>query len=180
MKYKLRSSSQNATDSKSTYHSSTPHCNTGIGGGPPEKRPRVEHGLRGLSGGPGHHLRRKPWAPSLISVETQTDSQLNTHNLAPNPSSESEKSIPSLKICDLCGSNNKKRRLPKSENTEVPETTNYQERINNIQYENSIIDKFCQEKISPISSSSSPTAEQDDDGPTIRSLPLEASKLLFH
>jgi hypothetical protein len=180
MKYKLRSSTQNATDSKSTYHSSTLHCNTGIGSGPPEKRPRVEHGVRGQSGGSGHHLRRKPWAPSLISIETQTDSQLNTHNLAQYQSFHSEKNIHSLKICDLCGSSNKKRRLHKSENIEVPGKTDYKERINNIKQENTILDKLCQEKLSPISSSSSPPAEQDENEPTIRSLPLEASKLLFH
>ena len=180
MKYKLRSSSQNATDSKSTYHSSTRHCNTGIGSGPPEKRPRVEPGVRGPSGSSGHHLRRKPWAPSLISVETQTDSLLNTHNLAQNQLSEHEKNIQRPKICDLCGSSNKKRRLPipKSENIEVPEKTDNDERTNIIKYEHTILDKLCQEKLAPTSSSSSSREDRNEDETTIRTLPLEASKLM--
>ena len=117
MKYKLRSSSKNAADSKSTYHSSSRSSSSGNTGGPPEKRARLEHGV-GRSGGSGVSLRRKPWVTSLISVETQTDTQdniLKLDSVESQPAEDSDKRVQCLKICDICGAAKKKRRLPKIE-----------------------------------------------------------------
>ena len=123
MKYKLRSSTKNATESKSKYHSYSRSSSTGNNSGPPEKMPKVEYNQRGRSPGIGPHLRRKPNLPSLISIETQTDDYSN-ENCNPEKVAKTDKSIPQCeKICELCGGRSKKRRYSKIEDVKISETS---------------------------------------------------------
>ena len=123
MKYKLRSSTKNATESKSKYHSYSRSSSAGNNSGPPEKMPKVEYNQRGRSPGIGPHLRRKPNLPSLISIETQTDDYSN-ENYNPEKVAKTDKSTPQCeKICELCGGRSKKRRYSKIEDVKISETS---------------------------------------------------------
>ena len=179
MKYKLRSSSKNSTESKSTYHSSGPSSNRGLSSGPPEKRLRLEHDPHGPNRGSGHNLRRKPWAPSLISIETQTDQRL----IEPIPLSTSrcvEGNEKCLKVCELCGCSTKKRLFPKCEDSEVPGKSNLQkeeepvESVRTKPNKDSPPDYVVSERLEI-----SPLLSDNEDTPTIKTLPLEVNRIFF-
>ena len=179
MKYKLRSSSKNSTESKSTYHSSGSSSNRGISSGPPEKRPRLEHEVQGPNRGVGHNLRRKPWAPSLISIETQTDEGL-TENHSNVRSSEcvggSDKCI---NVCELCGCRNKRLRYQKSGAFEVGEKEVIHKEEECIESE---INK-ANEDLPTVASFSerldqSSNLVDNEDKATIKTLPLEVRRIV--
>ena len=124
MKYKLRSSTKNAAESKSAIYSSTRTSSSGSAGGPPEKRARLEHGgSGGRNGGSSVSLRRKPWLSSLISVETQTDCQSQLlHCIGATEGQSVEeiaKKIQYVKKCEYCGAGRRKRHSRKGEEPEI-------------------------------------------------------------
>ena len=181
MKYKLRSSSKNATESKSTYHSFSRSSSSLSNNGPPEKVPRVEHGVRGRSGGSGTSLRRKPWIPSLLSVETQTDSQFSNLDILENQALENcHNRVPCQNICDLCGCNKKKRRLPKSENIETVEKKGNIKSKKDIDNLTSIFKDIPSiENSASTVDSLSHTLDHDQDQLNLQCLPLEVTQIVF-
>ena len=179
MKYKLRSSTKNAAESKSTYHSSSRSSTSGNTGGPPEKRARIEHGVGGRSGGTGVSLRRKPWFTSLISVETQTDVQVQTpklDNVESQPTEDRDKRVQCIKICDLCGAGKmKRRRLKIADDIQIKETdtvAEISELKTSISNDIPPEDKDISSRVTILSASVEFNA---DTKLTIRSLPLEVS-----
>ena len=177
MKYKLRSSSKNSTESKSIYHSSGPSSSRGISSGPPEKRPRLEHEVQGPNRGIGHNLRRKPWAPSLISIETQTDECLIENYSNVRSSVCVEGSEKCHNVCELCGCRNKRLRYPKSEASEVGEKETIDKEEECIESERN----RANENLPPLASLSdrldlSSNLLDNEDKATIKALPLEVSR----
>ena len=178
MKYKLRSSSKNSTESKSTYHSSGPSSSRGISSGPPEKRPRLEHEVQGPNRGVGHNLRRKPWAPSLISIETQTEEGL-IENYSNVRSSECvEGSDKCHNVCELCGCRNKRLRYPKSEASEVGENDAIQKEEECIESERDKANENLP-AVASLSERLDPSSDllDNEDKATVKALPLEVRRI---
>ena len=180
MKYKLRSSTKNATESKSKYHSYSRSSSAGNNSGPPEKMPKVEYNQRGRSPGIGPHLRRKPNLPSLISIETQTDDYSN-ENYNPEKVAKTDKSTPQCeKICELCGGRSKKRRYSKIEDVKISETyeKEKEKRLSDSEKPNSEDLLLKEDKNETIVSNAENTTvitTSSIDKPTLRSLPLEVN-----
>ena len=180
MKYKLRSSTKNATESKSKYHSYSRSSSAGNNSGPPEKMPKVEYNQRGRSPGIGPHLRRKPNLPSLISIETQTDDYSN-ENCNPEKVAKTDKSTPQCeKICELCGGRSKKRRYSKIEDVKISETyeKEKEKRLSDSEKPNSEELLLKEEKNETIVSNAENTtviSTSSIDKPTLGSLPLEVN-----
>ena len=180
MKYKLRSSTKNATESKSKYHSYSRSSSAGNNSGPPEKMPKVEYNQRGRSPGIGPHLRRKPNLPSLISIETQTDDYSN-ENYNPEKVAKTDKSTPQCeKICELCGGRSKKRRYSKIEDVKISETyeKEKEKRLSDSEKPNSEELLLKEEKNETIVSNAENTtviSTSSIDKPTLGSLPLEVN-----
>ena len=180
MKYKLRSSTKNATESKSKYHSYSRSSSAGNNSGPPEKMPKVEYNQRGRSPGIGPHLRRKPNLPSLISIETQTDDYSN-ENYNPEKVAKTDKSTPQCeKICELCGGRLKKRRYSKIEGVKTSETyeKEKEKRLSDSEKPNSEELLLKEEKNETIVSNAENTtviSTSSIDKPTLGSLPLEVN-----
>ena len=180
MKYKLRSSTKNATESKSKYHSYSRSSSAGNNSGPPEKMPKVEYNQRGRSPGIGPHLRRKPNLPSLISIETQTDDYSN-ENYNPEKVAKTDKSTPQCeKICELCGGRSKKRRYSKIEDVKISETyeKEKEKRLSDSEKPNSEELLLKEDKNETIVSNVENTTvitTSSIDKPTLGSLPLEVN-----
>lgn len=180
MKYKLRSSTKNATESKSKYHSYSRSSSAGNNSGPPEKMPKVEYNQRGRSPGIGPHLRRKPNLPSLISIETQTDDYSN-ENYNPEKVAKTDKSTPQCeKICELCGGRSKKRRYSKIEDVKISETyeKEKEKRLSDSEKPNSEELLLKEDKNKTIVSNVENTTvitTSSIDKPTLGSLPLEVN-----
>ena len=178
MKYKLRSSSKNATESKSKYHSYSRSSSTGNNSGPPEKMPKVEYNQRGRSPGIGPHLRRKPNLPSLISIETQTD-DYSKENYDLEKVVETDKStLPCEKMCELCGGRSKKRRFSKIDDDKIskPNEKKKEKRLSDSEKSNS--EELClkEEKKETLVSNvgnTTITTTSSIHKPTLGSLPLE-------
>ena len=178
MKYKLRSSS-NSTESKSTYHSSGPSSSRGISSGPPEKRLRLEHDAPGPNRGAGHNLRRKPWAPSLISIETQTDERL-IEPIPPKVSKCVEGNEKCLKVCELCGCSTKKRLSQKSGASKVVEKDDCQKKEESLESDKTKPSKELKsEAIVSERLELSSLLNDNKDTLTIKTLPQEVSKSFF-
>ena len=181
MKYKLRSSTKNAAESKSAIHASSRTSTSGSARGPPEKRARLEHGgLGGRNGGSSVCLRRKPWVTSLISVETQTDCQTQLLNPIEGsqgqPVGDVEKKIQYVKICELCSAGKRKRHSPKCEDLhEVKDNDGFK----SVEKKCAIIENAAQQEdkdiLSRVSILPPPTKSNEEASLTIGSLPLEVS-----
>ena len=177
MKYKLRSSTKNATESKSKYHSYSRSSSAGNNSGPPEKMPKVEYNQRGRSPGIGPHLRRKPNLPSLISIETQTD-DYSKENYDLEKVVETDKStLPCEKMCELCGGRSKKRRFSEiDDKISKPNEKKKEKRLSDSEKSNS--EELClkEEKKETLVSNvgnTTITTTSSIDKPTLGSLPLE-------
>ena len=185
MKYKLRSSTKNATESKSKYHSYSRSSSAGNNSGPPEKMPKVEYNQRGRSPGIGPHLRRKPNLPSLISIETQTDDYSN-ENYNPEKVAKTDKSTPQCeKICELCGGRSKKRRYSKIEDVKISETyeKEIEKRLSDSEKPNSEELLLKEDKNKTIVSNVENTTvitTSSIDKPTFGSLPLEVNIIFLN
>ena len=179
MKYKLRSSTKNATESKSKYHSYSRSSSAGNNSGPPEKMPKVEYNQRGRSPGIGPHLRRKPNLPSLISIETQTDDYAN-ENYNPEKVAKTDKSTPQCeKICELCGGRSKKRRYSKIEDVKISATyeKEKEKRLSDSEKLNSelLLKENKDEAIVSNVENTTVITTSSIDKPTLGSLPLEVN-----
>ena len=178
MKYKLRSSTKNATESKSKYHSYSRSSSAGNNSGPPEKMPKVEYNQRGRSPGIGPHLRRKPNLPSLISIETQTD-DYSSENYNLEKVIKTEKStLQCEKMCELCGGRSKKRRFSKFEDVKISKLNEKkrEKRLSDSENSNSEGLLLKEEKKETVVSNVENTTiatTSSIDKPTLRSLPLE-------
>ena len=180
MKYKLRSSSKNSTESKSTYHSSGSSSSRGMSSEPAEKRQRLEHEVHAPIRGAGHNLRRKPWAPSLISIETQTDERMIGNIPSISPPKCVENNDKCLKVCELCGCSSRKRRYQKIEAPEVHTNKDV-----NIEEESVESDKTKTiEDLRLVANVSErldvfPALRDNEDKPTVKALPLEV-RIVLH
>ena len=180
MKYKLRSSSKNSTESKSTYHSSGSSSSRGMSSEPAEKRQRLEHEVHAPIRGAGHNLRRKPWAPSLISIETQTDERMIGNIPSISPPKCVENNDKCLKVCELCGCSSRKRRYQKIEALEVHTNKDV-----NIEEESVESDKTKTiEDLRLVANVSErldvfPALRDNENKPTVKALPLEV-RIVLH